>query len=208
MNSSFFVNYSQANYAGTPRRTHQRISRATKTPRPLNAFMLYRQEKQKELNITTRNLHSKELSKVIGTMWKNETKEVGDKFARMAEEEKVYHSQQHPDYKYSPVQKKKNAPSTAKKVQEHKHANQITDTTYNAIIETNQEEDSYGQIRMIEENFNTINIEQFLNYGIFDTIDYYSPSTPPSAVVRDLELIPGGPEADFMYGISFTAVIT
>ncbi|RKP39029.1 putative HMG box protein, partial [Dimargaris cristalligena] len=79
-------------------------------PRPRNAFIIYRQEKHRELvaGSTGPSIPNKEISKIIGKMWREEPKLVKDEYHRRAEEEKTTHATTYPDYKYSPRKSIKN----------------------------------------------------------------------------------------------------
>lgn len=66
--------------------------------RPLNAFMLYRKDKQTE--IPTSNHQS--VSRIIGAMWKSESADVKAKYNGLAQKERERHRQLYPGYKYSP----------------------------------------------------------------------------------------------------------
>ncbi|KAJ1927967.1 slightly ste11-like protein [Tieghemiomyces parasiticus] len=73
-----------------------------KIGRPHNSFILYRRDKQKEIVRDNPNLNQKFVSKKVGEMWKNESKEVKEHYARLAEIEKQEHKKRHPDYRYNP----------------------------------------------------------------------------------------------------------
>jgi HMG (high mobility group) box len=66
--------------------------------RPLNAFMLYRKDKQTE--IPTSNHQS--VSRIIGAMWKSESAETKAKYNSLAQKEREKHRLAYPGYKYSP----------------------------------------------------------------------------------------------------------
>lgn len=66
--------------------------------RPLNAFMLYRKDKQAE--IPTSNHQS--VSRIIGAMWKNESADEKAKYNALAQKEREKHRLAYPGYKYSP----------------------------------------------------------------------------------------------------------
>ncbi|KAJ1918573.1 hypothetical protein H4219_002510 [Mycoemilia scoparia] len=86
-------------------RTMRRATKASKpkhTPRPANAFILYRKAKQAEVIQTNPGVSNKEVSVIIGNMWRNESPEVTQKYRDMAEVEKQRHKELHPNYKYQP----------------------------------------------------------------------------------------------------------
>jgi hypothetical protein len=66
--------------------------------RPLNAFMLYRKDKQGE--IPTNNHQS--VSRIIGAMWKSESADTKAKYNALAQKEREKHRLAYPGYKYSP----------------------------------------------------------------------------------------------------------
>lgn len=66
--------------------------------RPLNAFMLYRKDKQAE--ILTGN--PKRVSRIIGTMWNSESPDTKAKYHALAQNEREKHRLAHPGYIYSP----------------------------------------------------------------------------------------------------------
>ncbi|GBB88429.1 hypothetical protein RclHR1_00150025 [Rhizophagus clarus] len=70
-------------------------------PRPQNYFMLYRRNKAAEMKSEFAGLRSSEITKQIGTMWRNETKEVKDLFYVLARLARKRHSVEYPNYKYS-----------------------------------------------------------------------------------------------------------
>ncbi|KAI9332677.1 high mobility group box domain-containing protein, partial [Obelidium mucronatum] len=73
--------------------------------RPPNSFIIYRKEKHAELmsqSSGTATLNNNVISKIVGTMWKQEPPEVKAMYAAKAQEEKRVHMLKHPDYKYRP----------------------------------------------------------------------------------------------------------
>ncbi|KAJ2799681.1 hypothetical protein H4R20_004340 [Coemansia guatemalensis] len=86
-------------------RNAKRSGRATKpkrTPRPPNAFILYRKAKQAEVIRDNPGVSNKDVSCIIGHMWKGEGPAVQDKYREQAELEKKKHKEMHPNYKYQP----------------------------------------------------------------------------------------------------------
>lgn len=86
------------------KRPHVRKRSANHIPRPRNAFILFRSHAVSsglipaELGV---NNH-KNVSKVIGEVWRNLEEEEKQVWDRMAEEEKRQHGVKYPGYKYSP----------------------------------------------------------------------------------------------------------
>ncbi|KAJ3236844.1 hypothetical protein HDU81_010310 [Chytriomyces hyalinus] len=84
---------------------NKREKPATHTPRPPNSFIIYRKEKHAELmskSTGTSTLNNNVISKIVGTMWKQEPPEIKAMYAAKAQEEKRIHMLKHPDYKYRP----------------------------------------------------------------------------------------------------------
>ncbi|KAJ1024159.1 hypothetical protein NDA16_002998 [Ustilago loliicola] len=89
------------------------------TPRPPNAWILYRSQKFREIQ-QNRNEQSRsgssekpksqaEISKMISQMWQNEKSSVKQKFEALADEKKLAHQRMYPTYRYRPKKKGKNA---------------------------------------------------------------------------------------------------
>ncbi|KLU89560.1 hypothetical protein MAPG_08531, partial [Magnaporthiopsis poae ATCC 64411] len=77
-------------------------TREPKIPRPRNAFILYRQNKQAQVAARNPGLPNPEISKIIGRQWRQETEEVKNFWRHNAVEEKRNHEKQYPGYKYTP----------------------------------------------------------------------------------------------------------
>ncbi|KAI4186389.1 MAG: hypothetical protein LQ346_005689 [Caloplaca aetnensis] len=73
-----------------------------KVPRPRNAFILYRQHHQAHVVAQHPGLANPEISKVIGDHWRQSPPEVKAHWKNLAEEEKIRHQRQYPDYRYQP----------------------------------------------------------------------------------------------------------
>ncbi|MCJ1464221.1 hypothetical protein MMC07_002834 [Pseudocyphellaria aurata] len=73
-----------------------------KVPRPRNAFILYRQHHQAAVVAQNPGLANPEISKVIGDLWRHSTEEIKGHWKDLAEEEKIRHQKQYPDYRYQP----------------------------------------------------------------------------------------------------------
>ncbi|KAJ1660094.1 Transcription factor SOX-13 [Dispira simplex] len=76
--------------------------------RPLNPFMIYRQEKQQEFahKYAGRGIPIGEVSKLIGSMWRKESKATQQQYYDRAEQLKQEHKARYPDYKYNPRKSK------------------------------------------------------------------------------------------------------
>lgn len=93
--------------------------KATKTPRPANSFILYRQFHHSAVVSNHPNTHNNQICKytdgfvavsisdsqiaqIIGKMWKNEPQAVKDDWKRKSEVIKHQHAIDNPDYQYQP----------------------------------------------------------------------------------------------------------
>lgn len=73
-----------------------------KIPRPRNAFILYRQHHQQAIIARNPGLNNPDISKIIGEQWKALSDEHKRVWQDLAQEEKVRHHEQYPDYRYQP----------------------------------------------------------------------------------------------------------
>ncbi|KAI9279866.1 hypothetical protein BY458DRAFT_545027 [Sporodiniella umbellata] len=80
-------------------------------PRPLNCFLIYRNEKQKEILAQCPGANHRDLSKIIATWWKNATDLEKEPFRNKARIAKQEHRKKYPEYKYAP--KRKDGPKRA-----------------------------------------------------------------------------------------------
>lgn len=74
--------------------------------RPMNAFMVFAQAMRRRLSAERPSLHNAELSKSLGSMWKNLSEEEKLPFIKEADKLRTQHKKQHPDYKYQPRRRK------------------------------------------------------------------------------------------------------
>ncbi|KAJ1668662.1 hypothetical protein EV178_000338 [Coemansia sp. RSA 1646] len=107
-------------YGRQPKSRSNRVTKPKRTPRPPNAFILYRKAKQAEVIRDNPGVSNKDVSCIIGQMWKAEDPLVQDKFREQAEMEKKKHKEMHPNYKYQP-RKPKN-----KRLQEAQSAGSVS----------------------------------------------------------------------------------
>ncbi|KAL2311744.1 Mating-type M-specific polypeptide Mc [Schizosaccharomyces pombe] len=77
-----------------------------RTPRPPNAFILYRKEKHATLLKSNPSINNSQVSKLVGEMWRNESKEVRMRYFKMSEFYKAQHQKMYPGYKYQPRKNK------------------------------------------------------------------------------------------------------
>ncbi|CAG8329833.1 unnamed protein product [Penicillium salamii] len=77
-------------------------SSSAKVPRPPNCFILYRQAHHEEVKATHPGITNNEISRILGARWKNECDEIRSQYIELAEQIKLQHAIQHPDYQYAP----------------------------------------------------------------------------------------------------------
>ncbi|CAG8795473.1 29221_t:CDS:1 [Racocetra persica] len=77
-----------------------------RTPRPPNAFILYRREKQPAIIAANRHLSNAEVSRRISDMWRSEPEETRREWERYADRKKLEHMQAYPNYVYRPNKNK------------------------------------------------------------------------------------------------------
>lgn len=75
--------------------------------RPMNAFMIWSSRKRRELARKNPKLHNSQISKILGTEWRNLTGEERQKFFAQAKLLNELHLIEHPDYKYRPKRRLK-----------------------------------------------------------------------------------------------------
>ena len=83
-----------------------------RTPRPPNAWILYRSQKFRELEQskdpqahsanTGKTKSQAEISRIISAMWQNEPESVRRSFEALADEKKLEHQKMYPNYRYRP----------------------------------------------------------------------------------------------------------
>nr|AHM94097.1 MAT1-2-1 [Cercospora beticola] len=73
-----------------------------KTPRPKNAFMIYRLDLHATVAAQNPGMHNNDISKIIGARWRSEKPHVVEEYKSRAEEEKRQHAIDHPGYRYQP----------------------------------------------------------------------------------------------------------
>ncbi|CAG8622035.1 5038_t:CDS:1, partial [Cetraspora pellucida] len=73
-----------------------------RTPRPPNAFILYRRAKQPEVTQKYGNISNAKISKILANLWRSETEDVKHYWQKMADKKKMEHMLAHPGYVYRP----------------------------------------------------------------------------------------------------------
>lgn len=94
---------------GTP--TAIAMAKPIAPPRPPNAWILYRSDKLRELPPAPpgeRRAQS-DVSRLISTMWKQETDATRQYYERLADEKKQEHSIKYPGYRFQPMKKEEKA---------------------------------------------------------------------------------------------------
>ncbi|KAG1445792.1 hypothetical protein G6F56_009791 [Rhizopus delemar] len=80
-------------------------------PRPLNCFLIYRNEMQKEILEQCPGANHRDLSKIIAKRWREATELEKEPFRIKSRIAKQEHTRMYPDYKYAP--KRKETPKRA-----------------------------------------------------------------------------------------------
>ena len=73
-----------------------------KIPRPLNSFMIFRLQSQKEIVRQCPGANHRDISKIISKWWKELSAKEKQSYKDQADRLKVEHRQMYPDYKFSP----------------------------------------------------------------------------------------------------------
>ncbi|CAG8589868.1 11448_t:CDS:1 [Acaulospora morrowiae] len=84
----------------------QKAQAEKRPPRPPNAFILYRREKQPAILAANRHLTNAEISRHIADLWRNESNETRLKWERFADQTKLEHMKAYPNYVYRPNKSK------------------------------------------------------------------------------------------------------
>ncbi|CAE6444796.1 unnamed protein product [Rhizoctonia solani] len=94
----------QADTVGPMRvaKNHSRRQPPNHIPRPRNAFILYRSWYVKEGFLSGVENDHREISRIVGKIWKQLSTEEQESWKRRAENEKAEHARMYPNYKYSP----------------------------------------------------------------------------------------------------------
>ncbi|KAJ1815931.1 hypothetical protein LPJ75_002199 [Coemansia sp. RSA 2598] len=131
-----------------PAKRSGRTTKPKRTPRPPNAFILYRKAKQAEVIRDNPGVSNKDVSCIIGQMWKSEDPAVQDQFREQAEVEKKKHKEMHPNYKYQP-RKPKN-----KRLQESQAAG--ASAVNNALVAGGSQDGSFASTGLSMSNANSV----------------------------------------------------
>ncbi|KAJ3167642.1 hypothetical protein HDU88_002088 [Geranomyces variabilis] len=82
-------------------------------PRPSNSFMTYRMEKQHEVLAHHVGANNKDISVIIGDMWRKESEPVKEYYRKKAELGRQEHALKYPDYKYTALKPRKVSSASA-----------------------------------------------------------------------------------------------
>lgn len=97
------MNHPASAYPQKPEPKSKSAVKEQKTPRPANAFILYR--KHWHAIVKAQNpsgTHNNVLSKIIGQQWQSESSTVRDEWKGIADQKAREHALLHPGYKYQP----------------------------------------------------------------------------------------------------------
>uniref|UniRef100_A0A0N5A5C6 HMG box domain-containing protein n=1 Tax=Parastrongyloides trichosuri TaxID=131310 RepID=A0A0N5A5C6_PARTI len=75
--------------------------------RPMNAFMVWSQLERRKICENQPEMHNAEISKKLGTRWRNLSEDQKAPFVAEAERLRLLHQKEYPDYKYKPRKKNK-----------------------------------------------------------------------------------------------------
>ncbi|KAK4517655.1 uncharacterized protein ATC70_000995 [Mucor velutinosus] len=102
--SPFSSSSSSSSFSASP--LSESITRAPaqveKIPRPLNSFMIFRLEKQKDIVEKCPGANHRDISKIISKWWKELSKTEKQWYIAEAEKRKIEHKAMYPDYKFCP----------------------------------------------------------------------------------------------------------
>ncbi|XP_055345929.1 transcription factor SOX-2-like [Paramacrobiotus metropolitanus] len=70
--------------------------------RPMNAFMVWSATRRKEIAEENPRMHNSEISKILGSEWKEMSETQKRPYREEAKNIQLIHKQEHPDYKYRP----------------------------------------------------------------------------------------------------------
>lgn len=110
----------------TPQPVLHAFGKKAKVPRPLNAFVLYRQHWHPHYRQHNKDWHNNDISKELGRRWRTESEEVKEKYKQLAEELKKEHALLYPDYQYAPRKPgEKKRRMTARKLEKLREAQSV-----------------------------------------------------------------------------------
>ncbi|XP_070194035.1 putative transcription factor SOX-14 [Littorina saxatilis] len=84
--------------------------------RPMNPFMIWSQQQRREITAERPDMHNADISKHLGTVWKQLDDSVKAPFIEEAKRLRELHAREFPDYKYKPRKNKNKLQAPAKPV--------------------------------------------------------------------------------------------
>ncbi|ORX55079.1 hypothetical protein DM01DRAFT_325204 [Hesseltinella vesiculosa] len=86
-------------------RAKRQRQQGSEPPRPMNCFLVYRCEKQRQITELCPGANHRMISKIVASWWKAISLEHRRLYQEQASLEKIKHLDQYPDYKYMPKRK-------------------------------------------------------------------------------------------------------
>src|SRR5947207_5169217 len=94
--------------------------KATKIPRPPNAFIIYRRAHHDLVKAANPGIHNNDISIIIGHLWKAESPELRREYQKAADDLKERHRKEYPDYQYRPRKPSEKKRRTKRKAAQNK----------------------------------------------------------------------------------------
>lgn len=84
------------------RTTSNRVPKTQNThiPRPRNSWIIYRQDRTKDLRAQDPSLTASEISRIVSNLWRDELPQVRTYYQRLAADEAQAHRDRYPNYRY------------------------------------------------------------------------------------------------------------
>ncbi|KAL0089055.1 hypothetical protein F4703DRAFT_1914460 [Phycomyces blakesleeanus] len=109
------------------KRTRVRRRNPNHVPRPMNCFLVYRCEKQKEISTYCPGANHRDISKIIAKWWHEAPSSEKEFYRTLADRGKQQHSEQYPQYKYSPRSRRQKQADGTGLVKEEEHCGHMYD---------------------------------------------------------------------------------
>ncbi|KAI9028948.1 hypothetical protein CLU79DRAFT_736821 [Phycomyces nitens] len=98
-----------------------------RVPRPMNCFLVYRCEKQKEITAFCPGANHRDISKVVAKWWREAPASEKELYRNLAKEAKKQHTEQYPQYKYAPRPRRQKQMEELGSQKENDHCRDIGD---------------------------------------------------------------------------------